>query len=158
MASLGHNGLITETYREAKIELTQMLPRKFDYHSHLTMEDILWCCFLVLEVPDECHSIRLIGRLLVGIIGSYQQLGMLQTVVDNHYSQVTNSNSNSLFDQQPPSPKDGLSWSHGCRISNHQQHDCSTFFQINNKENNVLQYWPFVRGIHWRLVNSVTKG
>lgn len=35
---------------------------------YLAVENILRCAFLVLQVPDQCHSIGLMGSILVIVI------------------------------------------------------------------------------------------
>lgn len=44
----------------------------------LTVEHILGGVFLELSVPHNDHSVRLVGRLFVIVIGSYHQLRMVR--------------------------------------------------------------------------------
>lgn len=47
-------------------------------YCYLAMKDVLWCGLLVLHVPDQSYSIRLMGGILVVVIGSHQQLWILR--------------------------------------------------------------------------------
>lgn len=42
------------------------------------MEDVLGGVFLVLQVPDQSHSIGFMRSVLVVVIGGRQQLGILR--------------------------------------------------------------------------------
>ena len=42
------------------------------------MEDVLWVHVLVLEVPDEGHSVGVIGGVFVSIVRSYKQFWVLE--------------------------------------------------------------------------------
>lgn len=42
------------------------------------MKDVLGGVFLVLQVPDQSHSIGLVWSVLVVVIGSHQQLRILR--------------------------------------------------------------------------------
>lgn len=35
---------------------------------YLAVENVLRCAFLVLQVPDQCHSVGLMGSILIIII------------------------------------------------------------------------------------------
>lgn len=45
---------------------------------YLAMKGVLWCSFLVLHVPHQSHSIRLMGSILVVVVGRHQQLWVLR--------------------------------------------------------------------------------
>lgn len=45
--------------------------------SYLTVEDILWCGFLELHVPNQGHSIWFMRSVFIVVVGSHHQLGVL---------------------------------------------------------------------------------
>ena len=45
---------------------------------YLAVENVLRCAFLVLQVPDQCHSVGLMGSILIIVIWSHQQLRILK--------------------------------------------------------------------------------
>ena len=47
---------------------------------YLTVEDVVWCVLLELEVPDESNSIWVMGDVLVGEVGDEQELWVLGRV------------------------------------------------------------------------------
>ena len=49
-------------------------------YTYLTVEDIVWCVLLKLEVPDESDSIWVVGDVLVGEVGDEQELWVLRRV------------------------------------------------------------------------------
>lgn len=53
--------------------------RGWYFLSYLAVKDILRRSFLILHVPDQRHSIRLMRCLLVVVIGGNQQLRILHT-------------------------------------------------------------------------------
>lgn len=42
------------------------------------MEDVLGGVFLVLQVPDQSHSIGFVRSVLVVVIGGHEELGILR--------------------------------------------------------------------------------
>ena len=48
--------------------------------TYLTVEDVVWCVLLELEVPDESDSVWVVGDVLVGEVGDKQELWMLGRV------------------------------------------------------------------------------
>ena len=49
-------------------------------YMYLTVEDVVWCVLLELEVPDESDSIWVMGDVLVGEVGDEQELWVLRRV------------------------------------------------------------------------------
>ena len=47
---------------------------------YLTVEDVVWCVLLKLEVPDESDSVWVVGDVLVGEVGDEQKLWVLRRV------------------------------------------------------------------------------
>lgn len=39
-----------------------------EFFPYLAVEDVLGCALLVLHVPDQCHSVGLMGSILVVVI------------------------------------------------------------------------------------------
>lgn len=47
---------------------------------YLTVEDVVRCVLLELEVPDESDSVWVMGDVLVGEVGDKQELWVLERV------------------------------------------------------------------------------
>ena len=46
-------------------------------HTYLTVEDVVGCVLLELEVPDESNSVWVVGNVRVGKVGDEQELWVL---------------------------------------------------------------------------------
>lgn len=60
------------------MSLMQWLVGLLRVNSYLAVEDVLWCALLILHVPDQCDSVRLMGSVLVVVIRGHQQLWILR--------------------------------------------------------------------------------
>lgn len=69
------------------------------FFPYLAMKDVLGGVFLVLHVPDQSHSIRLVWSVLVVVIGSHQQLRILWGKMAAVYSRLIFNQSNSAADR-----------------------------------------------------------
>ena len=49
-------------------------------YTYLTVEDVVWCVLLELEVPDESDSVWVMGDVLVSEVGDEQELWVLGRV------------------------------------------------------------------------------
>ena len=47
---------------------------------YLTVENVVWCVLLELEVPDESDSVWVMGDVLVGEVGDKEELWVLRRV------------------------------------------------------------------------------
>lgn len=66
--------------------------------SYLTVEDVFWCGFLKLHVPNQGHSIWFMRSILVVVVGSDHQLRVLDgRDHKDELCQVDNTKETSLF-------------------------------------------------------------